>query len=440
MNAVPVGVALLASLLLVLANAFFVASEFALVKIRPTQLETLRKQGSRRAGQALRISRKIDAYLSANQLGITLASLALGWLGEPAFARLLQPLFVALGLRGRYTSAAAHTAAVAVGFTLITFLHVVLGELAPKSLAIQRTEPVALWTAGPLRFFYLLTYPLIWLLNRSAALVLRAVGLSPASEAEVLHTPEELRLVLSHVKLTGEARRLIDRVFDYSRRLARHVMTLRPDVVALEVKNSFRANLDVMLANQYTRYPLLDGDHVLGYIHIKDVMAALAEGVVPERMRLLRQPLFVSHDQPIEDLRREFQRRRVHMAIVTDDAGEFIGIVTLEDLLEEVVGEILDEQDVGEVAPIVRGPEGSFEAEGRLTLDVAERELELGLLDAPVGVETLGGYVMAKLAKLPRPGDSVEAGRYRLVVVEVRDRRVRRLRGELLPSPSPDQG
>jgi CBS domain containing-hemolysin-like protein len=429
---IPLGLALLFSVLLVLANAFFVASEFALVKIRPTQLETLLRQGSRRAAVALDVCRKLDAYLSANQLGITLASLALGWLGEPAFARLVEPLF---SFAGRFSRTAAHTAAVVIGFSLITFLHVVMGELAPKSLAIQRTEPVALWTAGPLRIFYKVAYPLIWLLNRSSSLVLRLFGLQPASEAEAVHTPEEMRLVLQHVRLGGGARGLIDRVFDYSHRLARQVMTFRSDVVTLDVNRSFRENLDTMLQNQYTRYPLLDGDQVLGYIHIKDVMAALASGTVPERLRLLRQPLFVKDDQPIEELRREFQRRRVHLGIVMDhEKGEFIGIVTLEDLLEEVVGEILDEQDVGEVPPIVRTLDGGFEVEGRLTLDVAHRELGLTLPDAPKDVETLGGYVMTRMGVLPRPGESLEVPGYRLVVVEVRDRRVRRLRGEPLPA------
>ena len=249
-------VALLASVALVLVNAFFVASEFALVKMRPSRLEELAAGGNRRAGVALGISRKLDAYLSANQLGITLASLALGWIGEPAFARLLSPLFASLG---SWSIATAHTVAVVVSLAAITGLHTVLGELVPKSLAIQRTEPVALWTATPLRVFYWVMFPLIWALNAAARVVLRMLGLRRASEVEMLHSPEELRLILQRVELEPGTRRVIDRLFDYSHRVAQHVMTLRRDVVVLDAGRSWDENLAVALAHQYTRYPLVEG-------------------------------------------------------------------------------------------------------------------------------------------------------------------------------------
>lgn len=420
--------ALVASLVLVLANAFFVASEFAIVKIRPTRLEQLARRGDARARAALDITRRLDAYLSANQLGITLASLALGWLGEPAFARLLMPLFARLGHGAVWAS---HGVAVVMAFVIITFLHTVLGELAPKSLAIQRTEPVALWTARPLHVFYVLAYPIIWTLNAAAAFSLRLLRLRPLSEAERLHSPEELRLVLRHVAMEPGALRLIDRVFDYSRRVARHVMTLRRDVVVLETGRTFEENLARVLHNQYTRYPLIDSDtdEVIGYVHLKDLMAALAEGSRPPVRDIARHPVFATESTPLEDIRRALQRQRTHLAIIVNARGAFTGIVTLEDLLEEFVGEILDEQDVGEVPPIVRAPDGSFECDGRVTLDVAERELDLRLEDAPDGVETLGGYVMARLAAVPKPGDEVRANGFMLTVLEVRDRRARRLRG-----------
>ncbi|HUS66814.1 MAG TPA: hemolysin family protein, partial [Kofleriaceae bacterium] len=247
--------ALGACLVLVLANAFFVASEFAIVKMRATRLVELAEAGNSRARTALGISRRLDAYLSANQLGITLASLALGWIGEPAFAGIIEPLFARLGPGA---AAASHTVAVIVGFVAITFLHTVIGELAPKSLAIQRTEPVALWTAKPLRWFYFVAYPVIWTLNAASALTLRLLRLRPASESELLHSPEEMRLVLRHVAIDPGARRLIDRVFDYTRRVARHVMTLRRDVTVLEIERTFDENVARVLEHQYTRYPLVD--------------------------------------------------------------------------------------------------------------------------------------------------------------------------------------
>jgi CBS domain containing-hemolysin-like protein len=427
---------LIATALLVLANAFFVASEFAIVKIRPTRLQQLAREGNARARAALAITQRLDAYLSANQLGITLASLALGWLGEPAFARLIEPVFAGLGAM---STVAAHTVAVVISFTIITFLHTVFGELVPKSLAIQITEPVALWTAAPLRAFYIVMFPIIWVLNHAASLVLRMMGLKPASEAELVHSPEELRLVLQHVPLEAGPRRLIDRVFDYTHRIARHVMTLSRDVVVLGANQSFDVAVRTVLENQYTRYPVLDaeGARVIGYLHMKDLVAALVSGRQKSLLELVREPLYVSEETPLETLRREFQRKRTHLAVVLGPDRSFAGIVTLEDLIEEVLGEIQDEQDVGEVPPIVRAADGRFEADGRLTLDVLERELDLRLPDVPEGVETLGGYVVSQFARTARVGDAVSVAGYRFTVIEVRDRRAHRVKGEPLARPQP---
>jgi CBS domain containing-hemolysin-like protein len=423
-----IGLAIAASLGLVLTNAFFVASEFAIVKIRPTRLVELTEKGTRRARLALGISRHLDVYLSANQLGITLSSLALGWLGEPAFASLFRSLF------GRYAWVAGETVAVIAGFSVITLLHTVIGELAPKSLAIQRTETVALWTAAPLRAFHLVTYPFIWILNGAARVVLRLLRLRPATESESFHSPEELRLVLHNVALDPGARRLIDRVFDYTHRVARHVMTLRRDVVVLESGLTFAENLQRVMENQFTRYPLLDSStgRVLGYVHIKDLMAALVARREPKILELRREPIYATEETALEVLRRQFQQRHVHLAIVTGDAGLFSGIVTLEDLLEEFVGEIRDEQDVGEIPPIVLRSDGGFEIDGRVTLDVAARELGLRIVDAPEAVDTVGAYVTFRLGTAPRAGDTVQLELFLLTVLELRDRRVRRLRGDPL--------
>jgi len=433
-----VTIALIVTIVIVLANGFFVAAEFALVKMRPTRLEQLAKEGRRQARLVARMSKRINDYLSASQLGITLASLTLGWLGEPAFAKLVRPLIAG---RWGWSDTTVHTVAAGLSLAIITFLHTVVGELAPKALAIRLTEPVALWSALPYRIFYLITTPLTWSLRTSAALVLRAVRLPPTSEAEMVHSPDELRLVLQHVELEPGARRLIDRVFDYTHRIARHVMTLRRDVVVLIAGRPFEENLRVALANQYTRYPLVhaDTDRVIGYVHMKDIVARLASGKRPEFMReLAREPIYASEETRLEWLRREFQRRRVHMAIILGPGHEFSGIVTLEDLLEEFVGEIQDEQDQEEIPPLARHADGTFEADGRLTLDVARRELGLDLPTLAPDVETLGGYILTQLGETPVPGDTVTTDGYRFRVLEVRDRRIRRLRGEPLPKPPED--
>lgn len=427
------GMALVLAGVMVLANAFFVASEFAIVKIRPTRVQELVNRGGRRARMLATITGRLDAYLSANQLGITLSSLALGWLGEPALATMFHSEFQRLSA---YTGIASHSLSLGVSFATITFMHTVLGELAPKSMAIQLTEPVALWTAPLLRGFYLVAFPVIWFLNSAANLLLRMIGLRPASDAEMLHSPDELRLVLHHVKLDPGARRLIDRVFDYTHRVARHVMTLRRDVVVLEAGRPFEHNLKIALSNQYTRYPLVDPviDKVVGYVHLKDIVAALASGRPPKRMReLAREPIYCSEETRCEWLRREFQRRRVHIAVVLGAGNTFVGIVTLEDLLEEFVGEIQDEQDVGEIPPIVFGSDGRFEADGRLTLDVAARELALKVEAPSPEIETLGAFIQATVGRLPQPGDTVDVAGFRLTALEIRDGRIRRLRGEPLP-------
>ena len=424
--------ALVLAVLMVAANAFFVASEFAIVKIRPTRVKELVNRGGRRAWVLASLTRHLDSFLSANQFGITLASLALGWLGEPAFARLLEPH---LGFLGRWAGVTEHSIALGISLAVISFIHVVLAELVPKDLALQRTETVALWTAVPMQAFHLLTYPFTWMLTATANLFLRLFGLRPASGAEMLHSSDELRLVLQHVDLDHNARRLIDRVFDYTHRVARHVMTLRRDVVVLEEGRPFDENVRLATVNQYTRYPLVEpgSDRVIGYVHLKDIVAALAAGRTPKRMReIAREPIYCSEETPSEWLRREFQRRRVHMAVVLGAGNAFLGIVTLEDLLEEFVGEIQDEQDVGEVPPYMHGAEGRFEADGRLTLDVAERELGVTLPPFRPDIETLGAYVQAYLAQPVHPGCSVELGGFRFTVIEIRDGKIRRLRGEPL--------
>jgi CBS domain containing-hemolysin-like protein len=420
---------LFASFALILVNAFFVASEFAMVKVRPTQLEMLSKKGRRGAGAALQVAHQLDAYLSANQLGITIASLALGWVGEPLFVGMIEPI---LQPRLPMSAASAHAWSSGIAFALITFFHVVVGELAPKSIAVQRTETVALLTAWPLRAFYRLAFPAIWLFNVASNLVVRALGFRPVRESEGQHSQEELRLILRGTPMPRGPQKLIDRVFDYTNRVAGDVMTLRRDTVTLQGDVDFRDSLHLALDGEYTRYPVLDGGQVLGYVHFKDLVRASRRNPPTTLRPLIRKAIPARVTTPVEELRRDFMRSHVHMGVVCSEDGSLLGIVTLEDLLEEFVGEIQDEQDV-EVAPIVSVGPRTYELDARVTLDVFEREMGARLHDDGSDARTVGEYLLDRAGPRPRVGRVVTFPGGRLWPSELREGRVRRVRVELSP-------
>jgi len=434
--------------LLILLNAFFVASEFAIVKMRPTRLEQLVRSGDARAKRALAISQRLDAYLSANQLGITLASLGLGWIGEPAVAHLLEPVLSRAGIGPEAT----HAIALGVAFALIMSLHTIIGELAPKTLAIQRTERVTLFAALPLHVFYLLAWPIIWVLNSSANAFVRLFGLQPAHEEEIAHTSEELRILLtrSPAGLDPALRSMLVRIFDLRRRTARHVMSLRSEAATLRAAMSVDEAVKIVAEAGYSRYPVLDtsGHTVLGYLHLRDLFDVLSGRRKASRVaELLRKPIFARENTSVERLRLEMQARQIPVAIVTSATGEFVGIVTMEDLLEEIVGEIRDENDE-EVPPIHRRSSGIVEVDGRVLLADLEREISIVLLPEARAVETVGGYILERLGHPAEPGERIECEGYTLVVTDVVGRRVRRVRivvtDEKLPPPAipsqPDDG
>ena len=413
---------------LILLNAFFVASEFAIVKMRPTRLEQLVHSGDSRAKRALAISQRLDAYLSANQLGITLASLGLGWIGEPAIAHLLQPLLVRIG----FGPEATHAISLGIAFFLIMSLHTVIGELAPKTLAIQRTEAVTLFAARPLHWFYLLAWPIIWVLNSSANAFVRLFGLQPAGEEEIAHTSEELRILLtrSPAGLDPALRSMLVRIFDLRRRTARHVMSLRSDAATLRAGMTIDEAVAVVAEAGYSRYPVLDakGHSVLGYLHLRDLFDVLSGRRKASRVaELLRKPIFARETTSVERLRLEMQARQVPVAIITSSTGEFIGLVTIEDLLEEIVGEIRDENDE-EVPPIHRRSPGIVEVDGRVLLADLEREEHIVLLPEAKTVETVGGYILERLERPAEPAERIECEGYSLIVTDVFGRRVRRVR------------
>lgn len=432
---------LLAVAALVLLNAFFVATEFALVKVRQTQLAPLQARGHRRARMALHLTRHLDAYLSACQLGITLASLGLGWIGEPVFAYLLQPVFRWLAVE---SPAVQESLAFGVGFSVITFLHIVVGEMAPKSLAIRRSVPVSLWVAYPMHWFYVAMYPAIWLLNESALCLLRWVGIEPAAEGEGIRSEEELRLVLAasqqQMGVSPFSREMVQNALDLRHRVVREVMRPRQEIVALDTTASISACLDLAEQSRYSRFPVCeegDLDRTLGVIHIKDLYAMrLKVRTAAELLPVAHPLLYVPETGSLERLLRLFLERRLHMAIVVDEYGTTVGLVTLENVLEELVGPIQDEFDQEKPALTPAG-QGAWEAAGTLPLhELAE------LVGEPIhapGIATVSGWITRQLGGFPQPGDTVRAGAWVVRVLETESGRVTRLRLEptALDIPAP---
>ena len=415
----------LAVLFLVGLNGFFVAAEFAIVKVRTSQLATLAATGNRRAQRAAGVVERLDAYLSATQLGITLASLGLGWLGEPAVAAMIDPVIA------RFTDSdtVLHAVSFAIAFGIITFLHIVLGELAPKSLAIQKAQGTTLAIAAPLKLFYVLFRPAIWLLNGTANALLRVVGIHPASEAERAHSEEELRLLLAE---SGKARALSTRraeillnVMDLKERTVEEIMVPRPQVTALRTDAPLSENLRIARESGFTRFPLARGgniDEIVGMVHLKDLLwfsqgASPSASVVPLARDIPAVPETVS----VEMLLDRFLKRRAHMALVVDEHGGTAGLVTLEDVLEEFVGEIQDEFDVDEHALIRPVDGGGWMIEGGAPLHRVSDVLGLEL-DDEVDATTFGGFVVEKLGRVPTPGVELSFADY-LAVVRSADRK-----------------
>jgi CBS domain containing-hemolysin-like protein len=423
---------LVIALLLVALNGFFVAAEFALVKVRPTQIDPYVSSGNRRAGVARHMIRHLDAYLSATQLGITLASLALGWIGEPAFAWIIEPVVTAFVGEN---PALVHSVALTISFLVITILHIVLGELAPKSVAIRKSEATTLVIALPLFLFYKLTYPAIWLLNHTANALLKVVGIAPVSEGEIAHDEEELRLLLaqSHAShLSTQKRDLLDNIFELSHRVARQIMLPRQDVVYLSTTRSLAENLRIARRSGHTRFPLCDGDldHVIGLVHIKDIFRR--DRPLSSLKEVAREIAFVPETLELDRLLKRMRTERFHVAAVIDEYGGVSGIVTLEDVLEEIVGSIQDEFDV-EKPELLEMGDGVYEVSGGMLIE--DLESALGVEFSERDEDTIGGLVLSELGRNPAVGDRVEVGPISIEVLEVQLNRVTTVR-VTVPQPA----
>lgn len=425
---------LLAVFVLIAANGFFVAAEFALVKVRATRIEQLANEGKKAATVAQAQIKHLDTSIAATQLGITLASLALGWVGEPALAHLIEPLFT---WTGGSAATLARTLAIAVSFFLITFGHIILGELVPKALALQRPEATALFVARPLRLFARLLHPFILLMNGAGNLVIRWLGLHKAGERGAVHSPQELEMLVVQSRKAGllqaQEEELLRHVFNFEDTEVRQVMVPRPEVVALSVTSTFEEVRQVLRAERYTRYPVYEEsiDTVIGMLHLKDLFdggSALQEPASFDLQRLLRPVLEVTEFTSIGQVLSRMQRERIHLAIVIDEYGAMAGIVTLEDIVEELVGEVQDEFDSLQegVRPEVEAlSDGSSSVDGLMALDDFIERFNMQL--APAHAQTLGGYIQEHEDRIPRIGDTLQLGAYELRVEEMDGRRVARV-------------
>jgi CBS domain containing-hemolysin-like protein len=421
---------IVAVVVLVFLNGFFVAAEFALVKVRDTQLSPLVKRGHSRAKVAQKILDRLDAFLSAAQLGITLASLGLGWIGEPVFSALLHPVFGWLHIQSEQVQ---HVLAFAVGFSVITFLHISAGEQAPKWLAIQKPLPTALNVSYPMLAFYYLSYPLVVVLNRASQWMLTLVGLEPASETEGHYSEEELRLLIAgrHAG-SGVAefrRNLVLNALDLRHRVAREVMRPRQEITGLDTEATIAECLDVAEKTRYSRFPLCEGgdlDRTLGVVHIKDIYAMrLKARSGADLVSSARKLIYVPESARLERLLQLLLERRGHLAIVVDEYGGTMGLVTLENILEELVGQIQDEFDQ-EKPLLLPVDSATWEVAGTLPLHDLEE-----LVGAPLreeGVTTASGWMTHKLGGFPKVGDTLRVGQFELRAEELDGPRVTRLK------------
>ncbi|WP_122089081.1 hemolysin family protein [Halalkalicoccus subterraneus] len=418
---------LLLALVLVVLNGFFVASEFAFVRIRSTAVDQLVEEGRAGGDTLAEVIDSLDDYLATTQLGITIASLGLGWVGEPAVAALIEPV-----LESVLPAGAISVVAFGIGFGLITFLHVVFGELAPKTLAIQRAERVSLLVATPMKLFYYLFLPGIIVFNGTANAFTRALGIPSASETEETLTEEEILSVLSHSGRRGEIDmgevRMIEHVFDLNDTSVRQVMIPRPDVVWFLADRPLSELSSAIVEAGHTRYPVLDeADEVVGFLDTKDVLRAIEADspTEPTAGELARELRIIPESGRVDDLLSDFQRDRTQMAAVIDEWGAFEGIVTVEDVIEEIVGDLQDQFDIESEQrepAIDRLDGGAYAIDGGVAISTVNETL--GTDFERTEFETVGGLVLERLNRVPEAGDTVSADGYRLTAEEVEGTRI----------------
>ena len=418
---------LLAVAFLVVLNAFFVAAEFALVSVRPTRIAELVANGNRAARWVARGLENPDRFIAATQLGITLASLGLGWIGEPALSGLLEPLVKRFPVE--IASTVSQTLSAVVAFGTITFLHVVVGELMPKSIALQSPQRTSLLVGRPLAWTTAVFKPLIWALNGTGNALLKLLGIRSAEGSELVHSVAELKMIVSDSAEGGvvadSEEEMLHAVFDFRETLVRHIMSPRTEVISVIAEAGLEEILKTAASTGFSQLPVYQDnlDHVIGIVHLKDLLDAILNDGSSTARELMRETLFVPEAARIDTLLKIFRARHQHMAIVLDEYGGTAGIATLEDLLEEIFGEVSDpfDRDV-EIQPL---PDGSSLVNGLTTIADVNEHFELKLSDPHY--DTIAGYILGRLGRLAKMGDTVVADGARLRVVAMDGRRVSRV-------------
>ena len=413
--------------ILVFLNAFFVATEFAMVKVRKSRIETLVAEGDKSAMHTLTVVNDLNSYLSGCQLGITLASLGLGWVGEPALAHMLEPLFELFHM----PAGLVHTVSFILGFSIITSFHIVLGELVPKSLAITSAEKIAMKTAYPLMLFYKVSYPVMWAFNNTTNLILKVFGVSQASEHDEAHTDQEIKLLVAQSYEQGLVDKaemtLVDNIFDFSETTVKDIMVPRTDMECIFIEDSFDDIIAYALGQQLTRYPVcMDSkDNIIGFVHIKDLYKKKIEETDPDIRDIIREVKFVPESMSISELLKKFKKEKAQMVVINDEYGGTSGLVTIEDVLEEIVGEIHDEFDMDEGSEITKTEEGGYIIDGKVLLEDINEMLNTDI-DAE-NIDTIGGWVYSELKKYPAVNDKIQYADYDFIVLECDDRRINKV-------------
>lgn len=411
---------------LIFLSSFFVAAEFAIVRLRQSRIDQLVLEGKKGVASVQKITSNLDAYLSACQLGITCTALGLGFLGEPTVAAILTPLFHDIGL----VESISHPLSIGIAFVVITYFHVVVGELAPKTWAIQKAEQIAFLTAKPLILFYKVLYPFIWALNGSANALVRLFGLSPASEHENAHSEEEIQIILNESYQSGKINNTeygyVSRIFAFDELLAKEIMVPRTDMVCLYTNNSFEENLDIIKREQYTRYPVAmeSKDNIVGMVNTKQLFLEYNKNEQFDFKSLVHPVLNVSEVTPIKTLLKRMQLERVHIAILVDEYGGTSGLITIEDIIEEIVGEIRDEFDADERKEIEPLDENCYLLDGKVLLH--EVQDLTGVNFENEEVETIGGWIYSKMQE-PKLGKTLEYENLTFIVREASKNRIRKI-------------
>ncbi|MGG1329905.1 hemolysin family protein [Bacillus tropicus] len=416
-------------IVLIALTAFFVAAEFAIVKVRSSRIDYLIAEGSNHATSVKTVITNLDEYLSACQLGITVTALGIGWFGKPALKQMFDTLFLNLNI----STQLADIFAVILVFLFITFLHVVIGELAPKTFAIQKAEQVSLFVAKPLIFFYRIAFPFIWVLNGSARIITKLLGLKPPKGHDEVHSEEELRLLVSESYKNGEINqseyKYVNKIFEFDDRIAKEIMVPRTEMHIISKEMPAEEALQKMSQEKYTRYPVVDGDkdHVIGFVNFKDIFTDFIQhnAVSNKKVEQYIRPIILVIDSiPIHDLFLKMQKERTHIAILIDEYGGTSGLVTVEDILEEIVGDIQDEFDTDEQPEIQQVSETKTILEGKVL--VSEVNTLLGLTIDDNGVDTIGGWILTKNIEIAEE-DFIEIENYKFCVKELDGRYIKRL-------------